>query len=87
MHAIGNTILKNNPEAKVLYLHSERFVADMVKALQTTLLMNFKRFYRSLNALPLTISSFLPVKTALRKSFSILLMLYWKGNNNNNFNQ
>ena len=36
MHAIGNSILKNNPEAKVLYLHSERFVADMVKALQTT---------------------------------------------------
>ncbi|STX36855.1 chromosomal replication initiator protein DnaA [Legionella feeleii] len=51
MHAIGNTILKNNPEAKVLYLHSERFVADMVKALQTNSISEFKRFYRSLNAL------------------------------------
>lgn len=51
MHAIGNTILKNNPEAKVLYLHSERFVADMVKALQTNAINEFKRFYRSLNAL------------------------------------
>ncbi len=51
MHAIGNTILKNNPEAKVLYLHSERFVADMVKALQTNTINEFKRFYRSLNAL------------------------------------
>jgi chromosomal replication initiator protein len=51
MHAIGNTILKNNPEAKVLYLHSERFVADMVKALQTNSINEFKRFYRSLNAL------------------------------------
>ena len=51
MHAIGNEILKNNPEAKVLYLHSERFVADMVKALQTNSINEFKRFYRSLNAL------------------------------------
>lgn len=51
MHAVGNTILKNNPEAKVLYLHSERFVADMVKALQTNSINEFKRFYRSLNAL------------------------------------
>lgn len=51
MHAIGNTILKNNPQAKVLYLHSERFVADMVKALQTNSINEFKRFYRSLNAL------------------------------------
>lgn len=51
MHAIGNNILKNNPEAKVLYLHSERFVADMVKALQTNAINEFKRFYRSLNAL------------------------------------
>jgi chromosomal replication initiator protein len=51
MHAIGNTILKANPDAKVLYLHSERFVADMVKALQTNSINEFKRFYRSLNAL------------------------------------
>jgi chromosomal replication initiator protein len=51
MHAIGNTILKNNPDAKILYLHSERFVADMVKALQTNSINEFKRFYRSLNAL------------------------------------
>ena len=51
MHAIGNAILKNNPEAKVLYLHSERFVADMVKALQTNSINEFKRFYRSLNVL------------------------------------
>ena len=51
MHAIGNYILKQNPDAKVLYLHSERFVADMVKALQTNSINEFKRFYRSLNAL------------------------------------
>jgi chromosomal replication initiator protein len=51
MHAIGNEILKNNSDAKILYLHSERFVADMVKALQTNSINEFKRFYRSLNAL------------------------------------
>lgn len=51
MHAVGNLILKNNPDAKVLYLHSERFVADMVKALQTNAINEFKRFYRSLDVL------------------------------------
>lgn len=51
MHAIGNHILATNPNAKVLYLHSERFVADMVKALQSNAINEFKRFYRSLNAL------------------------------------
>ncbi len=51
MHAIGNKILENKPDAKVLYLHSERFVADMVKALQTNSINEFKRFYRSLDAL------------------------------------
>ncbi len=51
MHAIGNAILSRQPNARVLYLHSERFVADMVKALQTNAINEFKRFYRSLNAL------------------------------------
>lgn len=51
MHAIGNQIIAQDPNAKVLYLHSERFVADMVKALQTNTINEFKRFYRSLNAL------------------------------------
>lgn len=51
MHAIGNRILQNNPEAKILYLHSEGFVADMVKALQHGAMDDFKRRYRSLNAL------------------------------------
>ena len=51
MHAMGNLVLKRNPKAKVLYLHSERFVADMVKALQRNLMNEFKRFYRSVNAL------------------------------------
>lgn len=51
IHAIGNQIIKNNPRAKVLYLHSERFVADMVKALQTNSMNEFKRYYRTVDAL------------------------------------
>jgi chromosomal replication initiator protein len=51
MHAIGNAVLKENPEAKILYLHSERFVADMVRALQRNAIDDFKNFYRSLDVL------------------------------------
>ena len=51
MHALGNYIREHNPNAKVLYLHSERFVADMIKALQRNAMNEFKRFYRSVNAL------------------------------------
>lgn len=51
MHAIGNLICKNKKNAKVVYLHSERFVADMVKALQSNSINEFKRFYRSVDAL------------------------------------
>ncbi len=51
LHAIGNQIIRNNPNAKVLYLHSERFVADMVKALQTNAMNEFKRYYRTVDAL------------------------------------
>ena len=51
MHAIGNATLDQNPAAKVVYLHSERFVADMIKALQHNSIDEFKRYYRSVDAL------------------------------------
>lgn len=51
MHAIGNEIVRINPRAKVAYLRSERFVADMVKALQLNAINEFKRYYRSVDAL------------------------------------
>ncbi|NPA72765.1 MAG: chromosomal replication initiator protein DnaA [Gammaproteobacteria bacterium] len=51
MHAIGNQLIKDNPNARVVYLHSERFVADMVNALRHNKIDEFKRFYRSLDAL------------------------------------
>lgn len=51
MHAVGNQLIAANPGARVVYLHSERFVADMVKALQLNAINEFKRYYRSVDAL------------------------------------
>lgn len=51
MQAVGNELRVRNPGARVLYLHSERFVADMVKALQLGAINEFKRYYRSVDAL------------------------------------
>ncbi|SFC32013.1 chromosomal replication initiator protein DnaA [Marinospirillum celere] len=51
MHAVGHQILRHNPNAKVVYLNSERFVQDMVKALQLNAINEFKRYYRNLDAL------------------------------------
>ncbi|MDJ0863263.1 MAG: chromosomal replication initiator protein DnaA [Gammaproteobacteria bacterium] len=51
MHAVGNLIVARNRSARVVYLHSERFVTDMVKALQHNAINDFKRYYRSVDAL------------------------------------
>ncbi len=51
VHAIGNLIQKRKPGAKVAYLHSERFVSEMVRGLQYNVIADFKRTYRSLDAL------------------------------------
>jgi chromosomal replication initiator protein len=51
MHAIGNVIVQREPQAKVTYIHSERFVGDMVRGLQHNAIAEFKRAYRSLDAL------------------------------------
>ncbi|MHB0775000.1 chromosomal replication initiator protein DnaA [Halomonas sp. WWR20] len=51
MHAVGNHLASQRENATVIYLHSERFVADMVKALQLNAINDFKRFYRSVDAL------------------------------------
>jgi chromosomal replication initiator protein len=51
MHAIGNVIVEREPNAKVVYIHSERFVGDMVRGLQHNTISEFKRTYRSLDAL------------------------------------
>ncbi|MDD9156141.1 chromosomal replication initiator protein DnaA [Aliivibrio sp. S4TY2] len=51
LQAVGNAILERKPDAKVVYMHSERFVQDMVKALQNNAIEEFKRYYRSVDAL------------------------------------
>ncbi|GKW03599.1 chromosomal replication initiator protein DnaA [Pectobacterium carotovorum subsp. carotovorum] len=51
LHAVGNGIIARKPNAKVVYMHSERFVQDMVKALQNNAIEEFKRYYRSVDAL------------------------------------
>ncbi|WP_163936327.1 chromosomal replication initiator protein DnaA [Paraferrimonas sp. SM1919] len=51
LHAVGNGIMAGKKNAKVVYMHSERFVQDMVKALQNNAIEEFKRFYRSVDAL------------------------------------
>lgn len=51
MHAVGNEILKNSPDKRIVYVHSEKFVSDMVKALQLGAMNEFKSFYRNADAL------------------------------------
>jgi chromosomal replication initiator protein len=51
MHAVANAIKARRPEARVAYVHSERFVSDMVRALQHNTIGDFKLAYRSLDAL------------------------------------
>ncbi len=51
MHAIGNAVLQKNPSATIVYLHSEKFVQDMVRALQQNSINAFKDYYRSIDVL------------------------------------
>lgn len=51
MQAIGNEILANKPDARVMYINSERYVQEMVSALQHNKMHEFKAFYRGLDAL------------------------------------
>lgn len=51
MHSIGNHLLEQNPNANVVYLHSQTFVGSMVSALQLNAINEFKRYYHSVDAL------------------------------------
>ena len=51
MHAVGNEILQSDTSKRIVYVHSEKFVADMVKALQLGAMSEFKEFYRNADAL------------------------------------
>ena len=69
MHAVGNALKSHNPAAKVVYLHSERFVADMVKALQLNAISDFKRYYRSVDALLIDDIQFFAKKDRSQEEF------------------
>ena len=51
MHAVGNLIRERRPGARIAYVHSERFVSEMVRALQHNTIAEFKQTYRTLDAL------------------------------------
>jgi chromosomal replication initiator protein len=69
MQAVGNALKQNNPQAKIVYLHSERFVADMVKALQLNAITDFKRYYRSVDALLIDDIQFFAKKDRSQEEF------------------
>ncbi|KPH57019.1 chromosomal replication initiation protein [Pseudoalteromonas porphyrae] len=69
LHAVGNGILANKPDAKIVYMHSERFVQDMVKALQNNAIEEFKRYYRSVDALMIDDIQFFANKERSQEEF------------------
>ena len=69
MHAIGWQAMEKDPSAKIAYLHSERFVADMVSALQHNKINQFKRYYRSLNVLLIDDIQFFAKKERSQEEF------------------
>ncbi|MCK5809817.1 MAG: chromosomal replication initiator protein DnaA [Cocleimonas sp.] len=69
MHAIGNHILENDPNAHVVYLTSENFVNDLVSALRNNQINEFKTFYRSADALLIDDIQFFAGKTRSMEEF------------------
>jgi chromosomal replication initiator protein len=69
MHAIGHEIMRKNNNSNVVYLHSERFVADMVRALQHNAINEFKRYYRSVDALLIDDIQFFAKKERSQEEF------------------
>ncbi len=69
MHAIGNKLLADNPAAKVLYIHAEQFVSDVVKAYQRKTFDEFKERYHSLDLLLIDDVQFLANKDRTQEEF------------------
>jgi len=69
MQSIGHAIIENNPDARVLYLNSEKYVVDMVAALQNGKMDDFKRYYRNLDALLIDDIQFLAKKEQSQEEF------------------
>ena len=69
MHAVGNALLHKNPNAKILYLHSQRFVQNMVKALQSGTMDQFMKLYRNVDALLIDDIQFFAKKMRSQEEF------------------
>ena len=69
MQAVGNGILQLKPDARVVYLHSQRFVQDMVKALQQGTMPDFMQYYRSVDALLIDDIQFFAKKLRSQEEF------------------
>ncbi len=69
MQAVGNEILQRQPDARVVYLHSQRFVQDMVKALQQGTMQDFMQYYRSVDALLIDDIQFFAKKLRSQEEF------------------
>ena len=81
MHALGNSILEHRPAMNVAYLHSERFVADMVKALRHNTIDEFKRNYRSLDVLLIDDIQFFAGKERSQEEFFYTFNTLLEGKN------
>ena len=73
MHAIGNRMLELNPDAKIRYIHLERFVSHMIKALRGDTLDKFRQYYYSLDAIFIDDVHFLSGKDRSQTEFSNLI--------------
>ncbi len=69
MHAVGNRLLSDRPTAKVLYIHAEQFVSDVVKAYQRKTFDEFKERYHSLDLLLIDDVQFLANKERTQEEF------------------
>jgi chromosomal replication initiator protein len=69
VHAIGNKLLADNPSAKVLYIHAEQFVSDVVKAYQRKAFDEFKERYHSLDLLLIDDVQFFANKDRTQEEF------------------
>jgi chromosomal replication initiator protein len=69
LQAIGNELKKNNPDAKIRYLHAERYVSDVVKAYENKAFDEFKRKYHSLDLLLIDDIQFFAKKTRTQEEF------------------
>jgi chromosomal replication initiator protein len=69
VQAIGNQVRTNNPQAKICYMHAERYVSDVVRAYQSNKFEEFKQYYHSLDILLIDDIQFFAGKAKTQEEF------------------